>query len=200
VWWAARVGGSVGEGARWQWVVPTGIFFAQAGKTGRNIQTFSQPAPCHQPHPHPTHLLQEEYALRQAAIRAEPLEIIYSYYNGTGHRRAVTVRKGDNIGQFLKAVVDQLTPQFREIRWAAGAGWLAAAPHERMAMLRGLAPPRCSPPTQITAPASSPPPAPFLHARRPSAMPPCLLASLSTLPCNLPHTFPPGAGPRACRT
>ncbi|EFN54296.1 hypothetical protein CHLNCDRAFT_58339 [Chlorella variabilis] len=60
--------------------------------------------------------LKAEYALRQAAIKAEPLEIIYSYYNGTGHRRAVTVRKGDNVGQFLKAVVEQLTPQFREIR------------------------------------------------------------------------------------
>ena len=62
---------------------------------------------------------QAEFALRQAAIKAEPLEIIYSYYNGTGHRRAVTVRKGDTVGQFLKAVVEQLTPQFREIRWAA---------------------------------------------------------------------------------
>lgn len=65
---------------------------------------------------------QAEYGLRQAAIKAEPLEIIYSYYNGTGHRRAVTVRKGDSVGQFLKAVVEQLTPQFREIRctWRPG--------------------------------------------------------------------------------
>ena len=61
-------------------------------------------------------LLQSEYALRQAAIRAEPLEITYSYYNGTGHRRSVVVRKGDSVGQFLKAVVEQLMPQFREIR------------------------------------------------------------------------------------
>lgn len=45
----------------------------------------SLPAPTSRP---PT---QEEYALRQAAIKAEPLEIIYSYYNGTGHRRAITV-------------------------------------------------------------------------------------------------------------
>lgn len=34
---------------------------------------------------------QAEYALRTAAIKAEPLEIVYSYYNGTGHRRVVTV-------------------------------------------------------------------------------------------------------------
>lgn len=63
-----------------------------------------------------THLPQAEYALRTEALKAEPLEIIYSYYNGTGHRRAVTVRKGDTVGQFLKAVIEQLMPQFREIR------------------------------------------------------------------------------------
>lgn len=62
---------------------------------------------------------QSEYALRTAAVKAEPLEIIYSYYNGTGHRRAVTVRKGDTIGQFLKAVIEQLMPQFREVRTAS---------------------------------------------------------------------------------
>lgn len=33
------------------------------------------------------------------------------------------VRKGDTIGQFLKAVVEQLTPQFREIRWGGVGGW-----------------------------------------------------------------------------
>ncbi|PSC73288.1 XAP5 CIRCADIAN TIMEKEEPER [Micractinium conductrix] len=60
--------------------------------------------------------LKAEYALRQAAIRAEPLEIIYSYYNGTGHRRVISVSKGDTVGQFLKAVIEQLMPQFREIR------------------------------------------------------------------------------------
>jgi hypothetical protein len=65
---------------------------------------------------------QAEYALRQAALKAEPLEVIYSYYNGTGHRRAVMVRKGDTVGQFLKAVIEQLTPQFREIRWDARVG------------------------------------------------------------------------------
>ncbi len=52
----------------------------------------------------------------QAAVRAEPLDITYSYYNGTGHRRKVTVRKGDTIGQFLKAVQEQLVTQFREMR------------------------------------------------------------------------------------
>lgn len=55
--------------------------------------------PHQSPHPTPPTLLapphpppwQAEYALRTAAIKAEPLEIVYSYYNGTGHRRVVTV-------------------------------------------------------------------------------------------------------------
>lgn len=120
--------------------------------------------------------LKQEYALRQAAIKAEPLEITYSYYNGTGHRRTVgsgavaataapacctggaheprraaaqsqqaaaggattvwptprlpatplppqvTVRKGDTIGQFLKAVIEQLRGSFRELRCGRGLG------------------------------------------------------------------------------
>ena len=66
--------------------------------------------------------LKQEYALRQAAIKAEPLEITYSYYNGTGHRRTVTVRKGDTIGQFLKAVIEQLKGHFRELRCAGALG------------------------------------------------------------------------------
>ncbi len=31
-------------------------------------------------------------------------------------RHSVQVRKGDTVGQFLKAVVEQLMPQFREMR------------------------------------------------------------------------------------
>lgn len=52
----------------------------------------------------------------QERARAEPLEIIYSYWDGAGHRRKVTVKKGDTIGQFLRAVRDQLAPEFREMR------------------------------------------------------------------------------------
>lgn len=66
--------------------------------------------------------LRKEWALQQAAIKAEPLGITYSYWNGSGHRRQVTVRKGDTIGAFLKAVQEQLAPQFREIRTATSSG------------------------------------------------------------------------------
>jgi protein FAM50 len=60
--------------------------------------------------------LKAEWALQQAAIKAEPLEITYSYWNGSGHRRVLTVCKGDTIAAFLKAVQEQLAPTFREIR------------------------------------------------------------------------------------
>ena len=41
-------------------------------------------------------------------VKNEPLEITYSYWDGTGHRRKVAVRKGDTIADFLRAVRDQV--------------------------------------------------------------------------------------------
>lgn len=61
-------------------------------------------------------LLEEEYRMNQESIRAEPLSITYSYYNGSGHRRSVTIRKGDSVLQFLKCVQAQLRDSFREIK------------------------------------------------------------------------------------
>ncbi len=58
----------------------------------------------------------QEWAAQQEAIRNAPLEITYSYWDGQGHRRKVTVRQGDSIGVFLKAVREQLAPAFRELR------------------------------------------------------------------------------------
>ena len=52
-------------------------------------------------------------------IRNEPLQITYSYWDGTGHRKKIVVRKGDTVGEFLKAVKMQLAEEFRDIRWAA---------------------------------------------------------------------------------
>nr|POE79099.1 protein xap5 circadian timekeeper [Quercus suber] len=49
-------------------------------------------------------------------IRNEPLQITYSYWDGAGHRRVLQVRKGDTIGEFLRAVQQQLAPEFQEIR------------------------------------------------------------------------------------
>ena len=39
-------------------------------------------------------------------IKNEPLEITFSFWDGSGHRRKVVVRKGDSVGDFLKACRD----------------------------------------------------------------------------------------------
>lgn len=52
----------------------------------------------------------------QQEVKEQPLAITYSYYNGTGHRRTITVQQGFTVTQFLKAVHEQLSPDFREMR------------------------------------------------------------------------------------
>ncbi|XP_027100688.1 protein XAP5 CIRCADIAN TIMEKEEPER [Coffea eugenioides] len=60
--------------------------------------------------------LRKQWLVEQERIKNEPLEITYSYWDGTGHRRVIQVRKGDSIGEFLRAVQQQLAPEFREVR------------------------------------------------------------------------------------
>lgn len=42
--------------------------------------------------------LAEEWRLQQEAIKNEPLEIVYSYWDGTGHRKKITCRKASRRG------------------------------------------------------------------------------------------------------
>ncbi|XP_051138469.1 protein XAP5 CIRCADIAN TIMEKEEPER isoform X2 [Andrographis paniculata] len=63
--------------------------------------------------------LRKQWLREQEQIKNEPLEITYSYWDGTGHRRVIQVRKGDTIGEFLRAVQQQLAPEFREVRTAS---------------------------------------------------------------------------------
>jgi protein FAM50 len=60
--------------------------------------------------------LKKQWSREQELIKNEPLTITYSYWDGTGHRRVIQVRKGDSIGEFLRAVQQQLAPEFREVR------------------------------------------------------------------------------------
>ncbi|KAM1108926.1 hypothetical protein ACFX15_008054 [Malus domestica] len=60
--------------------------------------------------------LRKQWQTEQDKIRKEALQITYSYWDGTGHRRVLKVTKGDKIGDFLKAVQQQLAPEFREVR------------------------------------------------------------------------------------
>ncbi len=44
------------------------------------------------------------------------LEVVYSYWDGSGHRKSIEVRKGTTIGKFLELVKAQLVGEFHEVR------------------------------------------------------------------------------------
>lgn len=56
--------------------------------------------------------LRQEWLTRQEEIKREPIEITYSYWDGTGHRKSITVQKGDSIAQFL----EKCRSQFPELK------------------------------------------------------------------------------------
>ena len=59
--------------------------------------------------------LEREWRDLQEQTKAEALEITYSYWDGTGHRRSVRVKKGDAVGRFLELVRRDLSKDFREM-------------------------------------------------------------------------------------
>lgn len=59
--------------------------------------------------------LRKEWIDRQKEMKEEMLEITYSYWDGTGHRRTVQCKKGDTVAQFLELVRCDLAKEFREM-------------------------------------------------------------------------------------
>ena len=45
-----------------------------------------------------------EWLAQQETMKDEPLDITYSYWDGHGHRKAVTMRQGSTIDSFLREV------------------------------------------------------------------------------------------------
>lgn len=66
--------------------------------------------------------LKMAYVERTNRVKAELLEITFSYWDGGGHRRKCEVLKGDTIGAFLGKARDALSGEFRELRHATGDG------------------------------------------------------------------------------
>lgn len=56
--------------------------------------------------------LRQEWLKKQEDIKQESIEITYSYWDGTGHRKTVQCKKGDSIAQFL----EKCRAQFPELR------------------------------------------------------------------------------------
>ena len=60
--------------------------------------------------------LRLKWTKKQESIKAEDIEITYSYWDGSGHRRVVRMKKGNTIQQFLQKCLDQLKNEFNELK------------------------------------------------------------------------------------
>ncbi|KAG6867018.1 hypothetical protein C0991_003935 [Blastosporella zonata] len=56
--------------------------------------------------------LRLEWLEKQESIKKEDIEVVYSYWDGSGHRKSVTCKKGDAISSFL----EKCRQQFPELR------------------------------------------------------------------------------------
>ena len=62
------------------------------------------------------HRLAVEWMDQQEKIKKEKLEVTYSYWDGSGHRRTTIIEKGMTIGKFLERVKSELRSQFRDLK------------------------------------------------------------------------------------
>lgn len=62
--------------------------------------------------------LRREWVEKQEKLKNEQIEIVYSYWDGTGHRRTTQLKKGQTIQQFLYKCLEQLRKenQFNELK------------------------------------------------------------------------------------
>ncbi|VDP81131.1 unnamed protein product [Echinostoma caproni] len=62
--------------------------------------------------------LRKEWVEKQAAIKEEEISITYSYWDGSGHRKQVRMKKGHSIHLFLHRCLEQLRKEFTELKSA----------------------------------------------------------------------------------
>lgn len=60
--------------------------------------------------------LRQQWEQRQRKLKEETIEITYSYWDGSGHRKSVNMKKGNSIYQFLQKCLDDLRIDFPELR------------------------------------------------------------------------------------
>uniref|UniRef100_A0A5F8AAU6 Family with sequence similarity 50 member A n=1 Tax=Macaca mulatta TaxID=9544 RepID=A0A5F8AAU6_MACMU len=60
--------------------------------------------------------LRQEWEAKQEKIKSEEIEITFSYWDGSGHRRTVKMRKGNTMQQFLQKALEILRKDFSELR------------------------------------------------------------------------------------
>ncbi|XP_035757742.1 protein FAM50A-like, partial [Egretta garzetta] len=62
--------------------------------------------------------LRQEWEAKQEKIKNEEIEITFSYWDGSGHRRTVKMKKGNTMQQFLQKALEILRRDFSELRSA----------------------------------------------------------------------------------
>lgn len=60
--------------------------------------------------------LRQEWEEKQQRLKEEDIEITYSYWDGSGHRRTMEMKKGHTIYQFLQKCLEDLRKDFTELR------------------------------------------------------------------------------------
>lgn len=61
--------------------------------------------------------LRKEWVEKQAALKEEEIEITFSYWDGSGHRKSIVMKKGNSIYQFLqKSLEEVLRKEFPELK------------------------------------------------------------------------------------
>ena len=62
--------------------------------------------------------LRQKWSAKQELIKNEEIDITYSYWDGSGHRRVVRMRKGNSMQQFLQKCLEGLRKEFNELKSA----------------------------------------------------------------------------------
>lgn len=60
--------------------------------------------------------LRQQWVEKQAALKDEEIEITFSYWDGSGHRRSIVQKKGNSIYQFLQNSLEVLRKEFPELK------------------------------------------------------------------------------------
>lgn len=60
--------------------------------------------------------LRQEWVQKQEKLKNEEIEITFSYWDGSGHRRGVKMKKGNSIYQFLQKCLEILRKEFHELK------------------------------------------------------------------------------------
>lgn len=60
--------------------------------------------------------LRQEWVMQQAALKDQEITITFSYWDGSGHRRSVAMKKGNSIYQFLQKCLELLRKEFNELK------------------------------------------------------------------------------------